>query len=312
MSIVRIKWTRRHKACCIVSSTRQASLSGSDFCNGQSIIMPLVTRFSNMGLSGLWGYNDTSSGNSELRMPPENSTLKCSRGIAVSFRKSRAGGGKAGKERRWDGGREGRMINSGARRKEGTSGTFLLLGRTELLTSWPSCEEQLHTLEKIKQTSAWGLWSLSKNRPTWGKLNKHPTRNVFRSLIALSKDRLRVEAPGSWKPERKPCHLLGHWNQENRASWSSQDHRSVCVYVCVGLRKTSGREEPLNVCVSTYLKSLTPEPGMLVTKAWRAELRRELPPAAGVTDSLQSEFHHVYCLLKLSEQHWSNTRELSS
>lgn len=63
----------------MVSSTEQASLRGSTFCNEQGSIAPLVTRFLNTGLSGLGGYNDDSAVNSELRMLPENDTLKSSR-----------------------------------------------------------------------------------------------------------------------------------------------------------------------------------------------------------------------------------------
>lgn len=64
-----------------------------------------------MGFSGHRGYNDTSSGNSELRMPPEN-TLKYSKDIAASFRESRAGGERQAR-------REGGMEKQSTREREG-------------------------------------------------------------------------------------------------------------------------------------------------------------------------------------------------
>lgn len=49
------------------------------FYNGQCTVTPLVTRFLNTGFLGHGGYNDESSGNSGLRMLPENNTSKYSR-----------------------------------------------------------------------------------------------------------------------------------------------------------------------------------------------------------------------------------------
>lgn len=204
MTVVRIKWTRQHKTLCMVSSTWQTSVSGNDFCNRQSIIMPLFTRFSNMGFSGLWGYNDTPSGNSEFRMPPEN-TWNYSRDIAASFRESRAGGER---QARREGEKEKQLRRE--RRKEGAAATFLLLGRKEFLTSWPSSEEQLQTLDKIKQLpEGSGVWAKAgRFGESWTSI----PHGMFPFYDSFTQDRLRVAAPGSWNPERKPCRLSGHWN----------------------------------------------------------------------------------------------------
>lgn len=172
MTVVRIKWTRQHKTLCMVSSTWQTSVSGNDFCNRQSIIMPLFTRFSNMGFSGLWGYNDTPSGNSELRMPPEN-TLNYSRHIAASFRESRAGGER---QARREGEKEKQSTQE--REKERGSCSNVSAFREEGILNKLTLQRGAATNSGQNKTTAWGLWSLSRSRQIWGKLNKHPTWNV--------------------------------------------------------------------------------------------------------------------------------------
>lgn len=61
--------------------------------------MPLVTRFSNLGLSGLGSYNEVSSNNSELRRPPRM-TLKYSRDHSSKLQGKQSRTRKAGKKRR--------------------------------------------------------------------------------------------------------------------------------------------------------------------------------------------------------------------
>lgn len=118
---------------------------------------------------------------------------------------SKGGGVKGRAKRRW-------AINSGERRKEGALERFLLLGRKELLKSRSSWKENLQTLDKIKQTTAWGLRSLSKTRPIWGKLKDEHVSHVecFCSLVALCMGKAEGN---SWNPERKLCCLFDHWNQ---------------------------------------------------------------------------------------------------
>lgn len=78
--------------------------------------------FSNMGLSGLGGYSDVSSDNSELIMPPMKETLTFLMDRSHELQRGQSWRGNTGRERRREG--EGSELPGGAGSSRGERRQF--------------------------------------------------------------------------------------------------------------------------------------------------------------------------------------------
>lgn len=145
-----------------------------------------------MGLSGLGGYNDVSSDNSELIMPPMKETLKFLMDRSREFQRGQSWRGNTGRERRRE--RESRELLGGAGSSRGERRQF----------PWGFCFQwgarQLQTGQNAKDSC---LRALEQRQAAWGENVKAeqaaPMEWVSGSLVALSEG---AEAGGRlWVPE---------------------------------------------------------------------------------------------------------------